>query len=89
VPDHPLARKLLGLTGPLAVTSANISGEQNPVTAQEVARQLDGRIDLILDGGQTPGGIPSTLVDCQGPEPVVLRPGPVSLEMLLQVLSQD
>jgi L-threonylcarbamoyladenylate synthase len=78
VPDHPVARSLLRSAGPLAVTSANLSGQPNPSTAQEVCAQLGGRIALIVDGGQTPGGVPSTLVDCTGAEPRILREGPVT-----------
>lgn len=83
MPDHPAALALLNAAGPLAVTSANLSGQPSPVSAQEVLAQLGGRIPLILDGGQTPGGAPSTVVDCTGPQPVILRPGPLSLEQLL------
>jgi L-threonylcarbamoyladenylate synthase len=83
VPDHEIARALLRLAGPLAVTSANISDQASPATAREVSVQLDGRIDLILDGGRTPGGLPSTVVDCTGATPVILRPGPISLDEIL------
>jgi len=86
LPDHEVARALLGATGPMAVTSANISGGQSPVTAQEVYEQLKGRIDLIIDGGKTPGGIPSTLVDCTAADLKVLREGPISLEALRSAL---
>lgn len=82
VPDHAVARLLLRAAGPMAVTSANISGAQSPVNAQEVYEQLEGRIPLIIDGGKTPGGIPSTLVDCTGAEIKVLREGPISLREL-------
>lgn len=75
IPDHDLARALLRLTGPLAVTSANRSTGPNPRTAQEVLEQLDGRIDAILDGGVTPGGIPSTVLDCTQARPRILREG--------------
>jgi len=85
IPNHPDARTLLRATGPMAVTSANISGQANPCTAQEVYEQLNGRIPLILDGGRTPGGIPSTLVDCTGDQPIILREGPISLQDLLAV----
>lgn len=78
VPDHEVARSLLRLAGPMAVTSANISGAQSPATAQEVYEQLGGRIALIIDGGRTPGGVPSTLVDCTVPELKILREGPIS-----------
>ena len=82
VPAHDVARALLRAAGPLAVTSANLSGRENPRSAQEVLLQLNGRIPLILDGGETPGGLPSTVVDCTGAEPVILRAGPVSLEQI-------
>jgi L-threonylcarbamoyladenylate synthase len=75
IPDLDLARALMRLTGPLAVTSANRSSGPNPRTAQEVSDQLGGRIDAILDGGTTPGGVPSTVLDCTQPTPVILREG--------------
>lgn len=87
MPNHPVALALLRVTGPLAVTSANLSGEASAVTAQEVVAQLGGRIELILDGGSTPGGISSTVVDCSGHNPVILRQGQISLEDLLQALA--
>ena len=86
VPDHNVARALLRAAGPMAVTSANISGGESPVTAEEVYEQLAGRIDWIIDGGKTPGGVPSTLVDCSTAELTVLREGPISLEELLSAL---
>jgi L-threonylcarbamoyladenylate synthase len=86
IPDHPHALALLRAAGPMAVTSANISGQPSPSTAEEVYRQLNGRIPIILDGGQTPGGIPSTLVDCIGDIPRILREGPISLAELLAML---
>lgn len=87
VPNHPVALNLLRLTGPQAVTSANISGQASTRTAQEVFNQLQGRIHLIIDGGRTPGGVPSTVVDCTGERPVVLRAGPISLEKISAVIS--
>jgi L-threonylcarbamoyladenylate synthase len=86
IPDHDDARALLRAVGSLAVTSANITGQPSPSTAQEVYDQLKGRIPLILDGGKTKGGIPSTLVDCTGEKPVILREGPIKLVELLAVL---
>lgn len=80
VPNHPVARALLVEAGPMAVTSANLSGQSNPRTAQDVWRQLNGRIPLILDGGEAPGGVSSTVVDCIGAEPTILRQGPISME---------
>jgi L-threonylcarbamoyladenylate synthase len=87
IPDHPFALSLLRQAGPLAVTSANLSGHKNCNTAQEVLEQLDGRIHLILDGGQTTGGVPSTVVDCTGEDPIVLREGPVKRVDLEAVLA--
>jgi L-threonylcarbamoyladenylate synthase len=87
VPDHPVARALLRAAGPMAVTSANISGQASPKNAKEVSRQLNGRIPLILDGGETPGGVPSTVVNCLGTEPVILREGPVTMEDIQFVLA--
>ncbi len=75
MPDLDLARELMRRTGPLAVTSANRSAGPNPRTAQEVLDQLEGRIDAIVDGGQTPGGVPSTVVDVTQARPAILREG--------------
>jgi L-threonylcarbamoyladenylate synthase len=87
VPDHPLARALIREVGaPLATTSANLSGDPSPVTAPEVSAQLAGRIAMILDGGRCPGGIASTVVDLTGPSPVILRPGPIRLEEILEAV---
>ena len=86
VPDHEVARAILKTAGPMAVTSANISGRQSPVSAQEVYAQLNGRIPLIVDGGVTPGGVPSTVVDCTAGTPVILREGPVGMTELLSAL---
>jgi L-threonylcarbamoyladenylate synthase len=86
IPDHSGTRALLRAAGAMAVTSANLSGQPSPSTAQEVYDQLKGRIPLILDGGKTQGGVPSTLVDCTGEIPVILREGPISLAQLMSVL---
>jgi L-threonylcarbamoyladenylate synthase len=87
VPNHPTTRALLRLSGPLAVTSANLSGQESSSTAADVRAQLGGRIALILDGGRTPGGVPSTIVDCMGPELKILRQGPVTLEQIKRILA--
>jgi L-threonylcarbamoyladenylate synthase len=86
VPDHAVARELLLATGPMAVTSANLSGQPSPSTAQEVFEQLGGRIALIIDGGRTPGGVPSTVVDCTGTEHHILRLGPILEDEIRTVL---
>ncbi len=86
IPDHAVARILLRSSGPMAVTSANISNQPSPTTAEEVLAQLNGRIPLIIDGGRTPGGISSTVVDCTTDELKILREGPISIQELLSVL---
>ncbi|MBK9927246.1 MAG: threonylcarbamoyl-AMP synthase [Anaerolineales bacterium] len=86
IPDHAVSRILLRATGPMAVTSANISGKESPSTAGEVFAQLNGRIALIIDGGKTPGGVPSTVVDCSTDEIKILRNGPISAEEIHYVL---
>jgi L-threonylcarbamoyladenylate synthase len=78
MPDHKVAIAILNLSGPLAVTSANLSGQENTTTAQEALAQLEGKVHLIIDGGKSPGGVPSTVVDCTKPEPEILRSGPIS-----------
>ena len=89
MPDHRLALALLSQSGPLATTSANLSGGLNPLSAQEVQAQLEGRIDLILDGGICPGGTPSTVVDCTSDALLIIRQGPLTLDDLKVVLSAD
>jgi L-threonylcarbamoyladenylate synthase len=86
VPDHEVARALLRSAGPMAVTSANISGQPSPSTAEEVYAQLNGRIPLIIDGGRIPGGVPSTVVDCSTNELKILREGPITAQELLSSL---
>jgi len=88
VPDHIVARSVLRAAGPMAVTSANISGQASPSTAEEVLAQLNGRIALILDGGKTPGGVPSTLVDCTGSKPIVRREGPIRFDEIIAITGQ-
>ena len=81
VPDHPVTQALIAALGaPLAATSANLAGSPSPVTAQEVAGELAGRIELILDGGPCPGGIPSTVLDLTTDPPKILRSGAISEE---------
>jgi L-threonylcarbamoyladenylate synthase len=84
VPNHEFALSLIGEAGGvLAATSANLSGRPDPVTAEEVLGYLEGRIDLILDGGRCPGGVPSTVVDLTGPLPRIVRAGTISSEEIM------
>ncbi len=78
MPDHPATLALLRATGPLATTSANRSGEPSAVTADDVLAALDGRIELVLDGGRSTGHLSSTVVDCTANPLRVLRQGPIS-----------
>ena len=78
IPNHNFARELLRAAGPMAVSSANLSGRESPVTAEEAYAQLNGSLSLVMDGGRAPGGMSSTVVDCTGREPVILRSGPIT-----------
>jgi L-threonylcarbamoyladenylate synthase len=79
VPAHPVAQALLRVSGlPLAAPSANRSSGLSPTRVEHVVSSLEGRIDLILDGGPTPGGIESTVVDVTRSPPRLLRPGPIT-----------
>jgi L-threonylcarbamoyladenylate synthase len=81
VPAHPLARALLAATGrPVAAPSANRSGHVSPTLAAHVAADLAGRIAAILDGGPTPCGLESTVIDLTATPPLLLRPGSLPLE---------
>lgn len=87
MPDHPFALNLLKATGPLATTSANISGGENPLTADDVKSNLNDRVDLIIDGGKCPGGVPSTVVDCTHPEIKIIRDGGIPSKVLIDYLA--
>ena len=89
MPDYQFTLKLLQATGPLATTSANISGESSSGTAQDVINQLGGRFDLLLDGGKTPGAAPSTVVDTTKPEIQILREGPISKSDITALIDKD
>jgi len=87
VPDHGVAQALIAALGvPLAATSANLAGNPSPVTAQEVMAELAGRIELILDGGPCPGGVPSTVLDLTTDPPTVLRSGAITVEDIRDIL---
>ena len=82
IPDHDWLREIIRKTGPLAATSANISGEASPSTANQVLEQLNGRIELVIDGGECKGGIASTVVDCSGEEFNILRNGSITPDQI-------
>ena len=84
VPGNELTRLLLASLGTaLTGTSANISGGQNPRTAREAAEAIGGMVDLVLDGGRTEGGNPSTVVDVSGDEPRMIREGAIPSREIL------
>ncbi len=87
MPDHKLARALiLSGGGYIAAPSANTSGRPSPTTAAHVKEDLEGKIDMILDGGPVRIGLESTIVDLSGGKPVILRPGYINQEMLSRVI---
>lgn len=89
MPDHPVALALIEASGlPLAAPSANLSGKPSPTTADHVADDLTGRIAGIVDGGATGVGLESTVVDCTGEIPAILRPGGVTKEQLEEVVGE-
>ena len=89
MPDNRVALELIRLSGvPLAAPSANTSGRPSPTTAEHVLRDLEGRVDMIIDGGATDIGIESTVVDLTVDPPVILRPGWVTLEQLVEAVGR-
>jgi L-threonylcarbamoyladenylate synthase len=86
VPDHEAPRALAGVVGPLPTTSANVSGLPEARDAAEIVTQLADGVDLILDGGLAHGGPASTVVDCTGARPVILREGAIPISRVARVL---
>jgi L-threonylcarbamoyladenylate synthase len=87
VPNHPVARSLLKAVGrPIAAPSANRSGAVSPTTPLHVAESLEARVSLILSAGRCPIGLESTVLDLTGADPILLRPGGVTLEELEALL---
>jgi L-threonylcarbamoyladenylate synthase len=89
IPNHPVALELLLRAGPLAVSSANRSGQPDSVEAGQVAASMGGRVDLVVDAGRCPGGLPSTVVDCTLDPPRILREGPVTEAKVLAAWRGD
>jgi tRNA threonylcarbamoyl adenosine modification protein (Sua5/YciO/YrdC/YwlC family) len=88
LPDDDIARDLLRRTGPLAVSSANRSGRPAATTAQEAVEQLGNHAAVVLDGGPRASSGASTIVDCTGPTPRVLRVGAISVDRLREVVPE-
>ena len=89
MPSHPVARKLIEYGGGyVAAPSANTSGKPSPTVAKYVIEDMDGRVDMILDGGEVGIGLESTIIDLTVKPPQILRPGYVTQDMLETVLGQ-
>lgn len=89
IPPAAWLRGLIGELGwPITATSANLSGSPEVSEPSEVRRLFDGKVDVIIDGGPAPGGLPSTIVDLTGAEPRVLREGAVPVSAILASLGR-
>ncbi|MDI3481502.1 MAG: L-threonylcarbamoyladenylate synthase [Tepidanaerobacteraceae bacterium] len=87
MPAHRIALELIEAAGvPIAAPSANLSGKPSPTCASDVYEDMNGRIDMILDGGPCPVGVESTVLDLSGPVPLILRPGGITKEELENIL---
>ena len=89
MPLQPVALEVLSKTGPMAVSSANISGQPAATTAAEAQRQLGGLVDVYLDGGPSEQQAASTIVDLTAATPRILREGPISAQRIAEVLGVD
>lgn len=86
MPAHPVALKLIGLLGsPIAAPSANVSGRPSATSVEHVLEDFMGKVKLVIDAGPTPFGLESTVVDLTKSPPVLLRPGPVEVEKLVEI----
>lgn len=89
MPSDPIANRLIELAGvPVAAPSANTSGRPSPTRAQHVIEDMNGKIEMIIDGGEVGIGVESTIVDVSGPVPMLLRPGAITMEMLRETLGE-
>ena len=89
LPSLGAARELIRAAGvPIAAPSANLSGRPSPTTAEAVMSDMEGRIEMVLDGGPCEVGLESTVLDCSAKIPTILRPGGVTQEMLSECLLQ-
>jgi L-threonylcarbamoyladenylate synthase len=87
LPANHIARRLIATSGVfVAAPSANISGKPSPTTAQHVIKDMNGKIDMIIDGGSATLGLESTIVDLSGKNPMILRPGCITKTMLENVI---
>ena len=90
MPSHPVAREVIRRSScAFAAPSANLSGRPSPTNAQDVLADMDGRLPLILDGGECAVGVESTVVSVVGPKPTLFRPGHITLEDLERALGEE
>jgi len=89
MPSDPIATRLIRLAGvPVAAPSANTSGRPSPTRAEHVIEDLNGKIEMIIDGGEVGIGVESTIVDVSGEIPTLLRPGAITMEMLKETVGE-
>lgn len=90
MPSNPVAHEIIARSGlPFAAPSANISGRPSPTNAEDVFFDMDGRLPLIIDGGECFAGVESTVVSLLGEKPIILRPGYITKEDMQSVLNKE
>lgn len=90
MPSNPIAREIIQMSGvPFSAPSANLSGKPSPTTAEDVFEDMNGRIPLIIDGGECQAGLESTVISVLTKTPTILRPGVITKEMISEVLNKD
>ncbi|MEM4789252.1 MAG: L-threonylcarbamoyladenylate synthase [Ignisphaera sp.] len=88
MPGHPIALKLIECTGPLAAPSANISGKPSPTESYHIYVDMFGRADIIIDAGSTFFGVESTIIDLTVDPPILLRPGAIPYEKIVDIIGK-
>ena len=90
MPSNPIAQTIIKKSGiPFSAPSANLSGKPSPTTAQDVLEDMNGRIPLIIDGGECQAGLESTVISVLNNTPIILRPGVITKEMISKVLNKE
>lgn len=89
MPSNPIAHEIIEKSGvPFSAPSANLSGKPSPTNAEDVFADMNGRIPLVIDGGESDAGVESTVISVLSDSPVILRPGVITKEMIEQVLNK-
>ena len=88
MPLHPVALEVLRATGPMAVSSANLTGQPAALTAEQARDQLSYKVSVYLEAGECPSPVPSTIIDVTGERPRLLRAGAISVEQLREVVGE-